>query len=147
MASTDDVFSYRSGPSIVRRMPVASGTVVYAGDLLKLSSGKVLKMATTTDNLAFCGVAAEQHRSTDPSTTIGVYLPLPMTVFEYALNSATDCTIGDELQWTADQTLKKSATAPIAMAIESRLQASTGLLVMFKLPQHTTGLPLLGKAS
>ncbi len=146
MASTDDVFVFRSGPSVVRRFPIASGTVIFAGELLKLSSGKVAKMATTTDNLAFVGVAADQHRSTDPSGTIGVYLPHPMSIFEYTLDAATDVVIGQELQWNADQTLKVSATAPIATAIESKLQA-TACLVMFKLPQHTTGLPLLGKAS
>lgn len=146
MASTDDVFAYRSGPAVVRRMPVASGTVIYAGDLLKLSSGKLAKMATSTDNLAFVGVAAEQHRSTDASGTIGVYLPHPMTIFEYTLNASTDVVVGNELQWNADQTLKVSATAPIACAIESKLAATT-VLVALKLPQHTTGLPLLGKAS
>lgn len=146
MAHTDDVFSYRSGPSVVRRMPIASGTVVYAGDLLKLSSGKVLPMASSAENLVFVGVAAEQHQSTDPSGTIGVYLPHPMSIFEYTLDAATAVVIGNELQWNADQTLKVSATTPIACAIESKL-AATSVLVCFKLPQHTTGLPLLGKAS
>ncbi len=132
-----DTFAYRSGPRETSTYEIASGTVVEVGELLKLSSGKVLAMATSTDNLTFVGVAAEAHGATDPSGSIQVYRPNNMTVFEYALNAATDITVEDALQYNAARTLKKSTTDAIANAVKSKLQA-TSVLCTFRL-KHATG--------
>lgn len=134
-----DGFYYRKGPDReqVWPVPVASGTVIAIGDILKISTGKALVMVTTTDNLSFFGTAAQAHSSTDASGTISVYMPMPYMVFEYPLNAATDITIGDALQFNAAQVLKKSATTPIATAYESKLQATT-IRCVFRMPAATS---------
>lgn len=138
-----DGFYFRKGFELFWSWPIASGTVVEVGDLLKNSSGKAARMATTTDNLNFIGPAKSAHGSTDPSTTLQVWLPLPVMVFEYPLNAATDVTIGDALQWNAAQKLKKSATAAIATAVESKLSAST-IRCVFRMPAATATQIRLG---
>lgn len=144
-----DGFYYRKGPygEQVWPVPVASGTTIEIGDLLKLSGGKAAAMATTTDNLDFIGSAAAAHASTDASGTIAVYMPLPAMIFEYPLNAATDITIGDGLQWNAAQKLKKATSARIATAVESKLQATT-IKCVFGLPAATSShVKLIGEAS
>lgn len=141
-----DKFFYRSGPKEVRRIPIGSGTAVEVGDLVKLSSGKAVLMATTTDNLDFQGVAAEAHGSTDPSGSLSIYVPNPLTVFEYDLNAATDITFGDALQYNAAKKLKKSTTDPIATAVESKLSASN-VLCAFRLINKTGNTAMVGDAS
>jgi hypothetical protein len=138
-----DGFYFRKGRELFWSWPIASGTVVEIGDLLKNSSGKAAAMATTSDNLNFIGPAKSAHKSTDPSTTIQVWMPIPVMIFEYPLNAATDVTIGDALQWNAAQKLKKSATTPIATAVESKLQATTIRLV-FRMPAATSTQIRLG---
>ena len=140
-----DGFYYKKGPEReqVWPVPVASGTVIAIGDILKLSGGKAVVMVTSTDNLDFIGTAAQAHASTDASGTISVYMPLPAMVFEYALNAATDITIGDALQFNAAQTLKKSTSNPIATAYESKLQATT-IRCVFRMPAATSGHVRLG---
>lgn len=132
-----DGFYFRKGYELFWTWPIGSGTVVEIGDLLKNSSGKAARQATTTDNLDFIGPAKGAHASTDASTTIQVWLPLPIMVFEYTLNAATDVVIGNALQWNAAQTLKVSATDPIATAVESKLAATT-IRVVFRMPAATS---------
>lgn len=138
-----DYFGYRKGAELFWTWPIASGTVVEAGDLLANSSGKAVRMATTTDNLNFIGAAASAHAATDPSTTIQVHMPVPVNVFEYALNAATDITIGDALQWNDEQKLKKDTTDPIATAVESKLAATT-IRCIFRMPAATSTQIRLG---
>jgi hypothetical protein len=139
-------YNYRSGPKEVRRVPVASGTVIEIGELLKLSSGRAAKMATSTDNLTFIGVAEEAHAATDPSGSISVAAPNAQTVYEYDLNAATDVVVGAAYQWNADKTLKASTTDPIATAVRSELAASTALVV-FRLSAVSSSLGEVGDAS
>ena len=128
-----DYFGFRKGEKLLWSWPIAPGTVVEIGDLLKNSSRKAALMATTTDNLDFIGPAHSAHGSADPSGTITVYMPLPTMVHEYALDAATDISIGNNLQWNAKQAVKASDTDPIATAIESKLQA-TKIRLVFKMP-------------
>jgi len=141
-----DGFYYRSGPKDVTRVPIASGTVIEVGDLLKLSSGRAAKMATTTDNLTFLGVAAEAHRAVDPSGDISVYPPNGQTAFEYPLDAATDIVYGAPLQWNAAQALKGSSTDPIATAVRAQLQA-TKVWCVFRLNAVSASLGDIGDAS
>lgn len=141
-----DKFTYRSGPVLLRPFPVASGTVVEIGMLMRLSSGKVIKMTSASENQTFVGVAAQAHASTDASGTINLYLPLPITVFEYDLDTATTITIMDALQVNGSQTLKKSTTDQVARAMESKLSA-TKILCSFVLPAVTSGIRLIGDQS
>lgn len=138
-----DGFYFRKGRELFWSWPIASGTVVEVGDLLKNSSGKAARMATTTDNLNFIGPAHSAHGTLDASTTIQVWLPIPVMIFEYPLNAATDITIGDALQWNAAQALKKSATTPIATAVESKLAATT-IRCVFRMPAATSTQIRLG---
>lgn len=138
-----DGFYFRKGRELFWSWPIASGTVVEVGDLLKNSSGKAVRMATTTDNLNFVGPAKSAHKSTDASGTIQVWMPIPVQTFEYPLDAATDVTIGDALQFNAAQKVKKSATGAIATAVESKLQATTIRLV-FRMPAATATQIRLG---
>lgn len=128
-----DGFYYRKGPYTLVPVPVASGTVIAVGDLCMISSGKATLVLSAANNLDFLGSAKSAHKATDPSTTIEVYLPGPMTVFEYPLAAATDITFGENLTWSAKQALTNSDTNPIAVALEAKLQATT-IHCVFKLP-------------
>jgi len=139
-------FNYRSGPRDVMRVPIASGTVVEIGDLLKLTSNRALKMATSTDNLTFVGVAEEAHAATDPSGSIAVAVPNLLTAYEYDLDAETAILFGDALQWNADKTLKKSTTDAIATACRSEL-AATKVLCRFRLNGVSALQGLVGDAS
>ena len=139
-------YNYRTGPKTIERVPIASGTVVEFGDLLKLSSGRAVLMATTTDNLTFIGVAEEAHAATDPSGSISVSVPNGQAVYEYDLNAATDVVFGAAYQWNDDKTLKASTTDAIATAVRSELAASTAL-VKFRLNAVASSLGVLGDAS
>ncbi len=141
-----DKYTYRSGPKDVEFIPIASGTVVEIGDHLKLASGKAVLQAATADNLDFCGVAAEAHRAVDPSGTVAVYPPGNGAVFEYELDAATDITWGDRLQWTTGKKLKKSTTDGIALAVESKLGA-TSVRVKFLVPAKTGNTSRIADAS
>lgn len=138
-------FYYRKGPEReqVWPVPIASGTVVSIGDILKLSSGKAVVMATSTDNLDFIGLAAQAHASTDASGAISVYMPLPHMVHEYPLDASTNITIGDALRFNAAQKLNKSSSNSIATAIESKLSATT-IRCVFRMPAATSGHVRLG---
>lgn len=138
-----DGFYFRKGFELFWTWPIASGTVVEVGDLLKNSSNRAARMATTTDNLNFIGPAKSAHASTDPSGTVQVWLPLPVMVFEYPLDAATDINVGDALQYNAAQKVKKSATTPIATAVEAGLQKTTIRLV-FRMPAATATQIRLG---
>jgi len=139
-------FNYRSGPKDVVRVPIASGVVVEIGDLLKLSSGRAVLMATTTDNLTFIGVAEEAHLATDPSGSISMAKANLQTVYEYTLDAETAITYGDILQYNAAKTLKKSTTDGIAIAVRSELAATT-VLCMFRPIQAAGNLCDLGDPS
>ncbi len=139
-------FNYRAGPVLQRSVPVASGTVIEIGDQLRMSSGKAMVVRSAADNLAFIGVAAARHSSIDASGTVEMFIPLPNTLFEVDLNAATDVVFGGQLQINAKQKLAVSTTDAIASVMESRLQATT-VLCVYKLPQHTNGLKLVGDAS
>lgn len=138
-----DGFYFRKGFELFWTWPIASGTVIEIGDLLKNSSNRAARMATTTDNLNFIGPAKSAHASTDISGTIQVWIPVPVMVFEYPLNAATDINVGDALQWNAAQAVKKSATTPIATAVEAGLQKTTVRLV-FRMPAATATQIRLG---
>lgn len=131
-----DGFYFRKGRELFWSWPIASGTVVEVGDLLKSSTGKAARMAATTDNLDFIGPSRQGHGATDPSTTIQVWMPIPVMTFEYPLDAATDITIGDVLQWNAAQKLSKNTTDGIAIAVESKLQA-TKIRCVFRMPAAT----------
>ena len=140
-----EAFNYRSGPKTVRRVPIASGVAVETGDLVMLSSGRARLMSGASDNLRFIGVAAETHLSTQASGSISVYVPNPLTVFEYDLDSSTAITIFDDLQYNAAKTLSKSTTDPIAVAAESKL-AATKVLCTFTMPSNAN-VSFVGDAS
>src|ERR1051326_6899167 len=113
-----DKFFYRSGPVLLRPVPIGSGTVVDIGMLCKLSSGKLTKVLSAADNLSILVIAAQAHGATDGSGTINAYIPNPLSVFEYDLDAATDITFGDALQMNTAQKLKKSTTDRVAVAVE-----------------------------
>ncbi len=141
-----DSYKYRGGSKRVEEIPVASGTVIEIGNLLKLSSGKVVVMAATADNLDFCGVAEQAHGALDPSGTLAVGVPNVETTYEYTLDAATDVTWGDRLQWSTGHKLKKSTTDGIAIAVQSKLQATT-ILCKFLLPAKTGNTNRIADAS
>jgi hypothetical protein len=133
-----NVFSKRTGFELNRAYPVGSGVLIEPGDLLKLSGGKVTAMTAASDNLTFIGKAVEAHQATLGSGEITVSLANGNVIFEYDLDAATDIAVNDELQWATKQSLKKSATDPIAVAVESKLQA-TSIRCVLKIPALLVG--------
>ena len=132
-----DGFYYRKGLEMFWSWPIASGVVVEVGDLLMNATARARRMSATTDNLNFIGAAKSAHAATDPSGTIQVWIPLPVTVFEYPLDAATDIAVGDPLQWNDEQKLAKNATDAIATAVEAGLQKTT-IRCVFRMPAATS---------
>jgi len=144
-----DRFEYRSGFELLRAMPVALGVVIEVGDRLKLSGGQLFRVSGTTDNLSFVAVAKEAHSATDPSGEITVALRNANAIYELTLDAATDITIMDELQMnstTPESVAKKSTTDPVAVAVESKLQA-TKIRAIYTIPATSAGPTFLGDAS
>ena len=133
-----NVFSNRTGFALNRAYPVGSGVLVEPGDLLKLSGGKVTPMAAASDNLTFIGKAVELHGTALASGEMTVSLANGNVIYEYALDAATDIAVNDELAFDTKQSLTKSATDPIAVAVESKLQA-TSIRCVLKMPALMIG--------
>ncbi len=142
-----DLFSFRTGFELLRTAPVASGVVIEIGDHLKISGGKMTKFTAAGDNLTFYAVAKEAHVSTDPSGEITVAIRNANSVYELTLDAATDIAVGDDLasDGTA-QVVTQSSTDRIAVAVESKLQATT-IRAIYNLPATTGGLNFVGDAS
>lgn len=131
-------FKYINGYELLRALPVASGAVIDIGEHLQLSAGLVTPVVTSTDNLVFIGVAKEAHRATDPAGDLTVALRNAQAIYEVELDAATDITAGDALQLNGNQALKKSATDPVAIAVETKL-AATKVRVIYKIPATFIG--------
>ncbi len=134
------------GNETLVKIPVASGVVVELDDHVINSGGQVVKATGATDNLAFRGHAREQHGSTNPSGELLISLPNAQAVYEVELDAATDIIFGDNLQLSGKDKLAKSDTDPVAVAMESKLQA-TRINVMYKLVSVTSGFLSIGDAS
>ena len=133
-----NAFTKRTGFELNRAYPVGSGVLVEPGDLLKLSGGKVTAMAAASDNLTFIGKAVEAHQADLASGEMTVALANGNTIYEYDLDAATDITVNDELAFNDKQSLTKSTTDPIAVAVESKLQA-TSIRCVLKMPAVMIG--------
>jgi len=138
MANVD---RYREGHFSLGKGEVATSTTVIAiGDLLKSTSGKLLPMASSTDNLSFRGVAHRAHPSGDVFNEVTYYRPGENTIFEFTLDASTDVVIGDELAMAAgDYTkLTKTTTDAIFVAVET-LAGATTIRCKMKLPETEIG--------
>ncbi len=132
-----DGFYYRKGYELFWTWPIGSGTVIEVGDLLKVATAKAARMVSAGENLDFIGAAKSAHGALDASGTIQVWLPLPIMIFQYPLDAATDIAVGDALVWNAAQKLAKNATNPIATAVEAGLQLTT-VRCVFRMPAATS---------
>lgn len=132
-----DGFYFRKGFELFWSAAIGSGTVIDIGDILRISSGKAARFASVANNLDFIGVAKSAHGALDGSGTIQVWIPVPVTIFEYPLDTATTVVIGDALAWSANQVLTKSATDSIATAVEGGL-AKTTIRCVFRMPAATS---------
>lgn len=133
-----NIYPKRAGFELTRAYPVASGQLIEPGDLVKLSGGQLMPMAAASDNLTMVGRAIERHETTGSSGEITIGLANANTIYEYELDAATDMTVGDELAWSTKQKLTKSSTDPIAVAVESKLQAEY-IRCVFKVPATMIG--------
>jgi hypothetical protein len=127
-------------------IPIASGTVVEIGDLVKKSSGDALRMATSTDNLDFMGVAFQAHGAGDAAGSIRVGKPSGIDTYEYDLDASTSFEVGDLFQFNDAQKLKKSTTDAIAMAVKAGTSV-TKAEVVFLIPAKSAGPRAIGDAS
>lgn len=131
MANTN---RYRWGEMYFVSVPVASDQAVSKGDLLKMSAGKAVPVSAAADNLDLRYVAMQAHAAGTAGSTD--YITCAMVkygpVFEYDLNASTAVTIGDTFQISGAQQLTKSATDPVAIAVETK--TGTSVRVTFKTP-------------
>jgi len=133
-----NAFVKMNGYELTRAYPVGSGVLIEPGDLLKLSGGKITPMAAADDNLTFIGKAVERHAADAASGEITIALANANVIYEYDLDAATDIAVNDNLQWATKQSLSKSDTDPIAVAVESKLQA-TKIRCVLKAPAKMVG--------
>jgi len=115
---------YRYGKQDFVALPVATGTAVEIGDMLKLDTGLGVVVTAATDNLALHAIAMQAHVADSGATTIRCSLLKPGVVYEFALNAETSITYGDKLQISGAQELKKSGTDPVAIAVETNATAT-----------------------
>ncbi len=137
------------GEELIQALPVASGSVIEVGDLVKLSGGNVIACAATTDDLTFIGVAKEAHYATDGVKNISVAIRNAGAVYRVPLDAAASVNAGDLLQlYTSapSKKLTKSATDPVAMAVETTTSLAF-IHVAFMLPAQTGSIRLVGEAS
>lgn len=127
---------YKKGPYRLWTWPVDDTVVINAGDILNSDTGKAVVADAATDNLALIGVAYSSHDG-DGAGQVSVYMPLPESEFEAALDAATTLLVGDTLQWNAAG-VKKSATDAIAVVTEAGTLL-TKCLFSFKLPAYMVG--------
>lgn len=129
---------YRYGPKVTVDIPIAAAVVIDKGDLVMLTANLAVRMAATTDNLVFIGVADEAHTAADAAGTIRVIVPTPGTVFEFPCTSTTFA-FGQGFQWAAAQNLALNETDQICVAVETKATASTTAKVTFQLPLLLVG--------
>lgn len=108
--------------------------VVARGDLLKVSTGKVIRMASAADNLAFEGIALEDspagaNRGFKYAPPRGAWLNAE---FEVDLDTATACVKGDKLAWNAAQKLIKGTTDAICVCSHAN-SGSSAKTVRFRM--------------
>ena len=144
-----DKFTYRWGYELLRALPVKSGVAIEIGDHVMLSGGAMTPVTAASDNLVMVGVAKEAHPSTGINAFSGeitVSIRNAQAIYEPALDAATDMAIGDNLQMDGAQGVKKSDTDPVAVCVESKLQA-TAIRLVYKLLNTTSGIDFIGDAS
>jgi len=130
---------YKDGVEATVAVPVAPATAIEVGELVKLDTGEIIPVVDSTDNLDFEGVAKGAKRDIDTRVDkIVVSRPNATAVFEAPLDEATDITYGDLLQINNSKSLKKSATDPVAKAVETKLGA-TSVRVVFLRKASDTG--------
>ncbi len=132
-----DGFYFRKGFELFWSAAIGSGTVIEVGDICRLSSGKAARFASAGNNLDLIGPAKSAHGASDGSGTIQLWMPLPVAIFEYPLDTATTIVIGDDLAWSANQVLTKNSTNPIATAVEGGLLKTT-IRCVFRMPAATS---------
>ena len=121
MANTN---RYRYGKQEFVQVPVATGTAVEIGDMLKLDTGLGVVVTAAGDNITLHAIALQAHEADSGATTIRCALVKPGVVYEFALNTETSITYGDELQISGAQELTKSDTDPVAIAVETNATAT-----------------------
>ena len=121
MANTN---RYRYGEQDFVLVPVATGTAVEIGDMLKLDTGLGVVATTAGDNITLHAIALQAHEADSGATTIRCALVKPGVVWEFTLNASTSITYGDELQISGAQELTQSGTDPVAIAVETNATAT-----------------------
>lgn len=127
------------GVELIEDFPIASGTVVEVGDLVKLSGGNVEPMGATTDNLVFIGVAKEAHAATEGATRIGVAIANGNAVYRMTLDQASTFAVNNKFQaYTSDpeKKLVDSDTDYIAIAVREGSSATTADVIFCKPATH-----------
>jgi uncharacterized RmlC-like cupin family protein len=133
----------------IQALPVASGSVIEVGDMVKLSGGNVEACAATNENLVMIGIAKEAHRATDPADQISVAIRNAHAIYRVQLDAATTIVPGDLLQMytsAPSKKLAKSATDAVAMCVKGGTSV-TEVDVQFLLPNQTGSIRLVGDAS
>jgi hypothetical protein len=130
---------FRTGTQIFADVPVAAATAISKGDMICLSSNLAVAASTATDNLTLIGIADSAHVANDANvTTIRVAMFRGSAIYEMPCVSTTFA-FGDEFQISGAQQLTKSATDPVAIAVETKATASTTVKVMFMVPVTILG--------
>lgn len=95
---------------------IKRGEICYAtGDAI---GGAMVPVSAATDNLHAFAIADEEQAAGDAARQMWFIIPRRNDVFEFALDAATAIDFADELQINDSQTLKKSATDAIAVAVD-----------------------------
>ena len=106
-----------------QKFPVAVGSTrtIDKGDICYMDTGDsdLVKVASATDNLHALVIADEAQTATDLERFIWCIVPRFGDVFKFALDASTQVNFGTELQISDSQTLKASATDPIASVVDT----------------------------
>jgi hypothetical protein len=127
MANIPSPFRYNyitgSGRPFRQKFPVALGTTrtIAVGDICYMDTGDsdLVKVASATDNLHALVVADEAQVASDLERFIWCIVPRMGDVFEFDLDASTLVYFGLECQISDSQTLKISATDPVASVVDT----------------------------
>jgi len=109
-------------------------SVLVRGDHAQVSSGKLVRMDSAADNLAYAGIIADSSPAGE-NDGVRFYPPKGRNLdieFEHDLDTLTACVKWDKLQWNADQALKKSDTDSICYCSHAN-SGATAATVRFKM--------------
>ncbi len=91
-----------------------STSVVKAGEVLELSNTKFVPLNADQSNSATIAIANEEIKDGDRAGYYEIIVPRPGDIFDYALNTASNPSVGASLYWISSESFATSGSQAMA---------------------------------